>query len=66
MKSISGIINLIILVFIILVCVKNSASTSVDFVFTVATMPQFVLLLLTFVLGMFFGKTAFGIFKKNK
>jgi len=66
MKTISGVINVVILTFIVLVCVKNSASTPVDFIFAQPTMPLFVLLLLTFVLGMVFGRTLFSMLTKKK
>ena len=66
MKTISGVINVAIIVFLVLVCVKNSGSTTVDFFFAQPTMPLFVLLLLTFVLGMVFGRTLFNMFTKKK
>ena len=66
MKTISGVINVVILTFIVLVCVKNSASTPVDFIFAQPTMPLFVLLLLTFVLGMVFGRTLFSMLTKKQ
>ena len=66
MKKISGVINVVIITFIVLVCVKNSASTPVDFIFATPSMPLFVLLLMTFVLGMIFGRTLFSMLTKKQ